>query len=111
MSDGERAERRAGCVGTLGDPGPEAARSFAADAFERGALLTVFGRCTVSYDGRATSSLGPGERLVVSKPDGTTLVHSDAGQEPVSWLRPGSSRIAGLRDGRVALVARRESPA
>ncbi|WP_276261654.1 endonuclease NucS [Haloglomus litoreum] len=58
-------------------------------ALARDALLTVFGRCSVEYDGRASSSLGPGDRLLVCKPDGSVLVHTDEGQQPVNWQPPG----------------------
>jgi RecB family endonuclease NucS len=58
-------------------------------ALARDAVLTVFGRCRVEYDGRASSSLGPGDRLLVCKPDGSVLVHTDEGQQPVNWQPPG----------------------
>lgn len=74
---------------TLVDPGHEEARAAVAAAVERGDLVTVFGRCVVEYEGRAASHLGPGDRLVVLKPDGTALVHTDEGQKPVNWQPPG----------------------
>ncbi len=58
-------------------------------ALARDAMLTVFGRCSVEYEGRASSSLGPGDRLLVCKPDGSVLVHTDEGQQPVNWQPPG----------------------
>jgi RecB family endonuclease NucS len=58
-------------------------------ALARDAILTVFGRCSVEYEGRASSSLGPGDRLLVCKPDGSVLVHTDEGQQPVNWQPPG----------------------
>ncbi|MEZ3116693.1 endonuclease NucS [Halobaculum sp. MBLA0147] len=79
-------------------------------AFDRGDVVTVYGPCTVEYDGRATSSLGEGRRLVVLKPDGTALVHTDEGHEPVNWQPPGSTHHAAVRDGRLRLRSRRENP-
>jgi RecB family endonuclease NucS len=58
-------------------------------AIEQELFLTVFGRCQVDYDGRASSTLDAGDRLVVLKPDGTVLVHTDEGQQPVNWQPPG----------------------
>ncbi len=90
-----------------------------ADALERGDLLTVFGRCAVDYEGRASSTLGPGDRHVTAKPDGTVLVHTDEGQQPVNWQPPGcSQRVergdeATAADGEGAtlrLVSTREHP-
>jgi RecB family endonuclease NucS len=80
------------------------------DAFERDDLVTILGRCTVEYEGRAASSLGPGDRLVVLKPDGTALVHTTDGQEPVNWQPPGCENRASVRDGRLIVTSVRETP-
>lgn len=79
-------------------------------AFERGDLITVFGRCTVDYDGRAASSLGLGRRLLVLKPDGAALVHTDENQQPVNWQPPGSEHHAAVRDGQLRVRSVRSSP-
>ena len=52
-------------------------------------MVTIVGRCTVEYDGRASSSLGLGDRLVILKPDGSLLVHTDEQRTPVNWQPPG----------------------
>ena len=80
-------------------------------AFERGDLITVFGRCTVDYEGRAATELGAGDRLVVLKPDGAALVHTDEGRTPVNWQPPGSTHHAAVRDGRLRVRSERTSPA
>lgn len=79
-------------------------------AFDRGDLVTLFGRCTVDYAGRAASTLGPGDRLLVLKPDGTALVHTDENRTPVNWQPPGSEHRAAVRDGRLRVRSQRESP-
>jgi RecB family endonuclease NucS len=79
-------------------------------AFERGDLVVVFGRCTVEYDGRASSSLGPGDRLLILKPDGSALVHTDEKRTPVNWQPPGSEHRASVRDGRLRVRSERSSP-
>lgn len=38
-------------------------------------LVQVFGECEVWYEGRASSYLGLGDRLVLFKPDGSLIVH------------------------------------
>ncbi|MCU4973135.1 endonuclease NucS [Halobacteria archaeon AArc-m2/3/4] len=83
---------------TLQEPTPEAARETIAAGFDREALVTVFGRCTVDYDGRATSRLEAGERHVMFKPDGAALVHTDEGQQPVNWQPPGCDHEVFLED-------------
>lgn len=79
-------------------------------AFDRGDLVTLFGRCTIDYEGRAASALGPGDRLLVLKPDGTALVHTDENRTPVNWQPPGSEHRAAVRDGRLRIRSLRERP-
>nr|WP_245681199.1 endonuclease NucS [Halorientalis regularis] len=95
---------------TLASPTPADAREAVAAAIEREDVVSVFGTCTVEYEGRASSHLGPGDRLVVCKPDGTTLVHTDEGHQPVNWQPPGSTQEARLTDGRLELHSLRSTP-
>ena len=44
----------------------------------RNSVLIVVGCCSVEYVGRARSTLGWGERIVIVKPDGSVLVHQGA---------------------------------
>jgi len=97
-------------VTTLHRPAHRDALSLLETAFETGRMVTAFGRCTVDYDGRASSDLGPGDRLVVCKPDGTLLVHTDENREPVNWQPPGCTHYASLRDGRLRIRSVRSSP-
>ncbi len=73
-------------------------------------LTTIFGRCRVEYDGRAASSLDWGHRLVVLKPDGTILVHTDSGQKPVNWQPPGCTHDGHLVDGQLHVRSVRSTP-
>ena len=97
-------------VTTLHRPAHRDALSLLETAFEEGRMVTAFGRCTVDYDGRASSDLAPGDRLVVCKPDGTVLVHSEENREPVNWQPPGCTHYASLRDGRLRIRSVRSSP-
>jgi RecB family endonuclease NucS len=92
VSDGTDASTGSATDGvrTLAEPGIAAAATFLGEGIDRGALVTVFGRCTVVYEGRAASELGPGDRHLMLKPDGAALVHTDEGQQPVNWQPPGS---------------------
>jgi hypothetical protein len=104
LADGDAA------ADALVSPDPATARDRISAAIDRGELLTVFGRCTVEYEGRAASHLGPGDRLVVLKPDGTALVHTDEGQKPVNWQPPGCTHEVLLADGRLRIESHRTSP-
>lgn len=97
-------------VTSVHDPSHREALWTVEDGFERGDLVTLFGRCTVSYEGRAASDLGSGDRLLVLKPDGTALVHTDEGREPVNWQPPGSAHHVAVRDGHLRVRSTRRSP-
>jgi len=97
-------------VTSVHDPSHREALWELESAFERGDLISVFGRCTVSYEGRAASELGPGDRLLVLKPDGAALVHTDEGRTPVNWQPPGSTHHAAVRGGRLRVRSERSSP-
>ena len=87
---------------TLTRPSHAAARDLVARAIEEGAVVTVVGACTVEYEGRAASTLGSGERHLMLKPDGSALVHTDEGQQPVNWQPPDcehEARLSGGGDG------------
>jgi RecB family endonuclease NucS len=107
-------ERTGTGVRTVVEPTLSESETAMAGALERGDLLTVFGRCSVNYEGRASSTLGPGDRHVTAKPDGTVLVHTDEGQQPVNWQPPGCSHAVEYAeaegDGDLRLVSTRESP-
>jgi RecB family endonuclease NucS len=54
------------------------------------------GNCCVEYYGRANSKLGPGERIIIIKEDGSLLVHRSKGYEPINWM-PGTSITYNVR--------------
>nr|WP_254282334.1 endonuclease NucS [Haloarcula salina] len=91
-------------------PDPAAACDLASRNAERGALVTLFGTCTVEYEGRAASSLGPGDRHVMLKPDGAALVHTDEGQQPVNWQPPGCDHSVTVDDGTLVVRSTRSTP-
>lgn len=95
---------------TLREPAPAAARETIERGIDREALVTVVGRCTVEYDGRAASRLDPGDRHVMLKPDGAALVHTDEGQQPVNWQPPGCEHAATVADGALRIESLRSTP-
>jgi len=59
---------------------------------------------------RAASDLGAGDRLLVLKPDGAALVHTDEGRQPVNWQPPGSEHHAAVREGQLRVRSTRSNP-
>src|SRR6056297_3453917 len=88
-------------------PDPETLVSEAKTAFRDGAMLTVQARCEVEYEGRTSGYLGPGDRILVAKPDGTFLVHQPTGHKPVNWMPGGGSVSARTSEDEAVLLARR----
>jgi RecB family endonuclease NucS len=97
-------------VRTRVNPTAAEATELASDGIDRGALVTLFGRCTVDYEGRAASELGLGDRHVMLKPDGAALVHTDEGQQPVNWQPPGCEHGCRTDDGDLVVESHRSSP-
>jgi RecB family endonuclease NucS len=100
----------AGRVRTCERPDHATAHETIADALERGDLVTVVGRCTVEYEGRAASSLGPGDRHLTLKPDGTAMVHTDEGRQPVNWQPPGCVSSVERDGDRLVVHSTRTTP-
>src|SRR3954452_16067263 len=52
-------------------------------------MRLVVARCEVTYTGRLTARLPEAVRLLMFKPDGSFLVHDDAGGfRPLNWMTP-----------------------
>jgi RecB family endonuclease NucS len=91
-------------------PTPEEALKLLEAGIEQERVVVVFGRCRVEYDGRAASSLEGGNRLVVLKPDGTILVHTETGQQPVNWQPPGCTHEGRLASDELVIESIRSTP-
>lgn len=47
----------------------------------------VIARCSARYEGRLSSTLGPGVRLIMVKADGCVAIHADVGAyKPLNWM-------------------------
>ena len=97
-------------ISSLTHPAAEEALDLLDRGFDCGGMLTLVGECEVEYDGRASSHLPPGERLVILKPDGTLLVHRDEQRKPVNWQPSGSTHSARLDGDRLIVESVRTSP-
>lgn len=80
------------------------------EAFSERRAIVLVGNCWVNYQGRASSKLEPGERIVIIKEDGSVLVHRSRGYEPVNWQPPGCSLQAYKDNNMLVIRAIRRSP-
>jgi len=93
----------------LQNPSLKDAESVIKSGISRHRTVVIAGKCTVEYDGRASSKLEEGERLVIFKPDGSALVHRPKDYSPVNWQPSGSIFQTNLRkDGLEVRVFRRK---
>jgi len=92
------------------DPAPETIERVVREGQRDGAIVTCLAACEVEYDGRSGGYLGPGDRLVVAKPDGTLLVHRPSGHQPVNWMPGGATIKVEEDEGSALLYARRSNP-
>ncbi|MHA1609463.1 MAG: endonuclease NucS [Candidatus Njordarchaeales archaeon] len=76
----------------------------------RSYVITIFCHCDVIYEGRAKSYLEWGDRLVISKPDGTLLVHGKVKREPINWQPPGSFSYATINEEHLEIRSIRRRP-
>jgi RecB family endonuclease NucS len=77
-------------VSVLVNPTLLEAESLIKKTFAQRSTLIVAGNCRVKYVGRASSTLEPGERMLIIKADGALLVHRPVAYEPVNWQPAGS---------------------
>jgi len=74
----------------LETPAIEEALNAVREGISRHRNIMIVGNCWVDYLGRASSKLEPGERIVLIKGDGSTLIHRPRDYAPVNWQPPGS---------------------
>jgi RecB family endonuclease NucS len=80
-------------------------------AFRARGLVLVVGDCRVDYEGRASSTLDWGERILMIKQDGSVLVHRPVGYEPVNWQPPRCLiKVSQEDSGSLVISASRSQP-
>ena len=80
------------------------------EAIAKHKCVILLGRCKVEYQGRARSTLESGERIVIIKEDGATLIHRSTGYEPVNWQPSGCYFRTSLISGALVLNVARRGP-
>ena len=68
-----------------------------------GRFFILYALCKVEYEGRARSQLDWGLRVIISKPDGTLLIHERDKHRPRNWQPPGC-KLYYVRKGRFPML-------
>ena len=75
-------------------------------AIGKGQVVIITGTCTVAYDGRVTSFLDSGERMIFIKQDRSVVVHKPSGVMPVNYMKERSEIEIAPASDRLALTVR-----
>jgi RecB family endonuclease NucS len=98
-------------VKTSGNPSLGEAKELITDALERGMAALIVGSCEISYKGRASSTLGAGERIVFITKDKALLIHRSYGYKPVNWQPAGCKfRVESRSDNKLEITGVRMKP-
>jgi endonuclease len=54
-------------------------------------VVVICAAVRVEYEGRASSVADLSRRIVITKPDGTLIIHEDTKHRPLNWQPPGTS--------------------
>ena len=76
----------------------------------RSKVLVIYAQCKVDYTGRAKSNLDYGSRLIITKPDGTIMIHGRTKREPINWQPPGCILSAFVQGDRLHIKSIRRNP-
>jgi hypothetical protein len=107
----ENKLQRSSKLSVLTQPTLAEAAKLIEKAFAQRKTVIVAGTCHVRYVGRASSTLEPGERILIIKSDGSLLVHRPVGYEPVNWQPSGSIFHVQVKDeGNLEVHAVRQRP-
>ena len=75
-----------------------------------GRFFVLYALCKVEYEGRARSYLDWGLRVIISKPDGTLLIHERDKHKPRNWQPPGCKLYLSRKGRFPTLISIRPRP-
>lgn len=75
----------------------------------RVATIVLSVKCSIEYEGRASSKASSAWRLIIIKEDGTLLIHGPEGRNPINW-QPKAYVTARIEGDKVIIEALRRHP-
>jgi RecB family endonuclease NucS len=79
-------------------------------AISTNCMIILIGDFKVNYQGRASSQIDYGERLLIIKKDKSVLIHKDKGAVPLNWQPPGNLINITFEENKVIINVLRKSP-
>lgn len=92
------------------NPSATDAKKFIETALEEGKAILIIGSCEILYKGRASSTLGAGERIVIITNDKAFLIHRSYGYRAVNWQPAGCNFRIQQSSGKLEITAVRMRP-
>ena len=74
------------------------------------AVIVLYADCEIAYNGRASSTASREWRIIIIKPDGSILIHTNEGYQPLNWQPPGSRITITIINGVKTILATRHRP-
>ena len=78
----------------------QSAKSFLESVIDK-YVVVICASVRVEYQGRASSVADMSQRIVITKPDGTLIIHEDTKHRPLNWQPPGTSFHLSVKDGSI----------
>jgi len=78
--------------------------NFLKQALAKGNVVIANAKCSIEYNGRASSQANESWRLIIIKPDGSLLIHTDKSYQPLNWQPPGS--IISFEENQIIAIRR-----
>jgi endonuclease len=75
----------------------QSAKSFLESVIDK-YVVVICASVRVEYQGRASSVADTSQRIVITKPDGTLIIHEDTKHRPLNWQPPGTSFHLSVKD-------------
>lgn len=92
------------------NPSATDAKKVIEEALEKGNAMVVVGSCEILYKGRASSTLGTGERIVIITSDKALLIHRSYGYRAVNWQPAGCNFRVQRSSNKLEITAVRMRP-
>ncbi|MFQ5620893.1 MAG: endonuclease NucS [Candidatus Nanoarchaeia archaeon] len=73
------------------------------EAIAKNHSIILNAKCEVWYSGQVESYLPLGDRMILIKEDGVMVVHQPSGNNPINYLKPGSTYSMTQQDGSIFL--------
>ena len=92
------------------DPSLVESKDMLSKSISKHLFIIIVTDCKIDYNGRSSSKINWGERVVMLKPDGAVLIHRKTNYKAINWQPPGASISVSIQSGELIIRADRRRP-